>query len=122
MEMLQILIKGNLIVIVFLLFTSCSITKTKYDSIDKKACIEYERQLEFIENYNFYLIKVKDEDLVKARNFFEKLTGHKSEADIQFDGQLPPTVQDYHNWTAWYSINHKKLRYNKKTKNVYLIN
>jgi len=120
MVMLQMLNKGNFKLLVFLLLVSCSVTKTKYSSIDKKACLEYERQLEFIENYNFFQINVEHEDIVKARDFFEKLTQHKSVSDIQIDGQLPPNIEDYNNWTAWYSLNHEKLRYNRKTKTVYL--
>ena len=109
------------IVTAILILSSCSSIKIKYDSFDKQACREYERQLEFIEDYNFFRINVKDSDLVKARAFFEKLTGDKSTADIQFDGQLPPNLKDYYNWTAWYSINHNQLRYDKKADSIFVI-
>ena len=115
------LIKGNIVLLLFLL-SSCSSIQVKYDSIDKKACAEYEKQLEFIENYNFYLMAIDHQKLNQARVFFENLTGHKSNADIQYDGQLTPTIDDYINWTAWYSLNHNKLRYDKKTKSVHVIN
>ena len=59
------------LILALVIFTSCSVVKTKYHSVDKKACLEYERQLEFIEDYNFYQIDVKHSDLVIAREFLK---------------------------------------------------
>lgn len=113
--MLQKLIRGSLIsTFIWVVFSCASAKITKYDCVDNKACAEYERQLELIENYNFFQIYVEYEKLALARTFFEDLTGYKSDADVQIDGQLPPTIKDYYNWTAWYSINYNKLRYDEE--------
>ena len=119
MSVFRRIVLNVIIILVIVLLHSCS--TTKYVCEDKKACIEYEKHLEYIENYNFFQINVEHEDIVKARNFFESLTQHKSVSDIQIDGQLPPNIEDYYNWTAWYSLNYSKLRYNKKTKEVYVL-
>jgi len=53
----------------------------------------------------FYL-KGNVESVVNAAQYLERISGYNSTSDIQYDGQQPPTVEDYIQWTAWYTDNH----------------
>lgn len=108
METLRVVTKIKLIVIAILLFQSCA--TTKFECSDKKACLKVESNLEVISDFIFYS-KGNVETVVDSARFMGKISGHKSEADIQFDGQQPPTINDYEVWTAWYSQNFNKLNF-----------
>ena len=93
---------------ILLLSICLDCTTTKFDCVDKKACIEVEQHLEIISDFIFYS-KENVESVVTSAKFMEKISGHASEADVQFDGQDPPTMNDYYTWTAWYTENYSNL-------------
>jgi hypothetical protein len=106
--------------IIVLLFSSC-VKKTKniqnsFDCEDEIACYEYQKQLKLVHDYNFLMKDLNIDSMVKIGAFFEKITKLKTTADIQYDGLMSPTVQDYKNWSIWYSQNYDCLLYDSKEK------
>ena len=110
------------IVIIFLLL--CVLTQscvaTQYDCVDKKACHEIENRLNLIIGFNLYF-KSSNGEVQEAGKYLSNLTGIETEADVQIDGLLPPTLNDLEKWSAWYNHNHNKLRYDRKSDSVYVI-
>lgn len=101
--------KGRILLhLVFvLLIQSCATLKFR-DCSNKKVCNEIEKNLEVISDFIFFS-KGDVDSVVKSAKYMEELSGHKSEAEVQYDGQDPPTMNDYYTWTAWYSVEHNKL-------------
>ena len=102
-----------------MLLQSC--VSTKFECTDRKACIEYEKRLETLSDFLFFGKDLSDTSDKPTALFFETLTDHKSEADIQFSGQQPPTINDYEIWTAWYTLNYNRLRLDKNKNEVYVV-
>lgn len=121
MEMSHILKGSKLLILILTLSFLQSCISTKFNGTDKKACIEYERRLEILSDFLFFGKELSDTKEKPSALFFENLTGHKSEADIQYGGQQPPTVNDYEVWTAWYTLNYNRLRFDSKKKQVYVV-
>lgn len=119
METLQLLKKSKLLILSIMLLQSC--VSTKFECTDKKACALYEQKLEVLSDFLFFGKELSDSNEEPYALFFENLTGHKSEADIQYSGQQPPTINDYEIWSAWYTLNHNQLRYDTKKKKVYVV-
>lgn len=101
--------KGRILLYLTVLLLNQSCATHKFNGCsNKKACSEIEKKLEIISDFIFFS-KGNVDSVVKSAKYMEKLSGHKSEAEIQYDGQDPPTMNDYYTWTAWYSVNHNKL-------------
>ncbi|RZS90766.1 hypothetical protein [Aquimarina brevivitae] len=114
------MIRNKTTLVFGILITLQSCVSTKFDCTDKKACKKIEYHLEVISNYLFYS-KENVESVVTSAEFMEKISGHDSEADYEFSGKSPPTINDYDTWTAWYTANYNNLRYNRRMKKVYQI-
>ncbi len=98
---------------VMILSFSCKRNKQitiNFECEDISACIEFEKKLKLIHDYNFLLKKIDYNKLILTGTFFERITNIKSNADIQIDGLQPPTILDYENWSAWYSQNYNCLK------------
>ncbi|WP_298900913.1 hypothetical protein [uncultured Psychroserpens sp.] len=122
METLQVMKRIKYALIFFIIIQSCDSTKkNKFDCTDKFACQEVEKNLEILSDFIFYGKTFSGKELNDARSLFENLSGYKSDADVQFEGQSPPTLNDFYTWTSWYSTEYNRLRYNKEKKQIYLI-
>ncbi|WP_299333158.1 hypothetical protein [uncultured Psychroserpens sp.] len=106
------------LVILTLMFYSC--VSTKFDCIDKRACREYEKRLDSLSGFLFFQKNLTSSTDKWFDGFFEKITGHNSEADISYNGIDPPTINDYSAWTSWYVRYHNRLRFDKKENQVYV--
>lgn len=95
----------------FIAFQGCK--ATKYDCLDTRACRQYENNLETLSDFLFFEKPIKEANETWFGGFFEEVTGHKSNADMSYNGIGPPTLHDFKSYTGWYSINHDKLRYNR---------
>ncbi|WP_136467474.1 hypothetical protein [Flagellimonas onchidii] len=108
-------------IIIFLL---CVLTQsciaTKYDCVDKKACREIENRLDLIIRFNLYF-QSSNGEIQEVGIYLSNLTGIETEADVQYEGLLPPTLNDLEKWSAWYNLNHNMLRYDRKSDSVYVI-
>ncbi|WP_438423193.1 hypothetical protein [Aquimarina macrocephali] len=111
--------KNSFLIFCFLLITQ-SCVSTKFNSVDKRACKKVEHNLEIISNFIFYS-KENVGAVVDSSIFMGKISGHASEAGFQYSGQEPPTMNDYYTWTAWYTVNHNNIRYNKEKDEIYVV-
>jgi hypothetical protein len=101
------------LIVFIMLFLLQSCVTTKFNSRDKRACYIYEKKLDSLSDFLFFGKKINQSNKKSFSHFFETITGHKSEADVSYEGQNLPTFKDYQIWTAWYCVNHNRLRYDK---------
>ena len=103
--------KRIILVLIFfgMLITGCA---------NQKACDIYNLNLKTIKDR---VDKKPGQNVVPANDsilFFERITGIVSESDGNFEGRYNPTLNDYIRWVDWFKMNHKRLYWDKKEKQV----
>jgi hypothetical protein len=72
---------------------------------------------EYFDNNN----KVNPVIIAESISFLTKLTGIQSKSDGNYIGQTSPELEDYKNWTIWYSLTKEFIYWDEESKLIILM-